>query len=500
MWIEPYENAQVLYASGNEEQTLTILEDLIHDKWYFAVKSRCDQKFEPLWGKIDELVEKLRNELVVKIKPEIEKYELQSKMLSNIEVCRVESLSVLRELKAFPSDGSFFENMDYFSIREFDENYFKDLQKGMNKLITQCLNGKEPNWGEERYKKAQELYDSGNDEQALKELEELIREEWYFAVKSRYDKSFENLWGKIDDLIEKLKQETEEKIKTKNEELQTRLTQFCTEFESLNLPTDKEIKTYIKDNYGTVIYPKDGIPSELKRLSSLVKTSIETAEGVFKKDYFSVIIFWEALKKDSQVEGNLSFFNIENLMSNLKSGIEIIKVNKEKEEIEKKEIEKEAEIEKKRKEKEEIIKAQEKHKKKIFNGVIGGTIGIFTFLLAEIIPTLLIIVSFFEKEEHFYIGSFDLATMSLGSFYFIFIIISSVVFAIYSSLDGGAAFFKGEVVGAIGGALVWGAIIVLMAVISPLRNAISVLVGIIWTIVCIVATSAWIKKFMEEKE
>lgn len=71
------------------------------------------------------------------------------------------------------------------------------------------------------YEQAKELHFLGNDGEAMRILEELIRADKNYALKASCDKNFESLWGKIDELIERLKNELEEKIKARYEELKT---------------------------------------------------------------------------------------------------------------------------------------------------------------------------------------------------------------------------------------------------------------------------------------
>ncbi len=79
------------------------------------------------------MVNNLRDDLVAKIKPEMEEYERQTEMLSNIEGFLRKKLSVLSELKSLHSYGSVYDN--YFSIREFNETKFKEIQQNMDELV-----------------------------------------------------------------------------------------------------------------------------------------------------------------------------------------------------------------------------------------------------------------------------------------------------------------------------------------------------------------------------
>lgn len=69
-----------------------------------------------------------------------------------------------------------------------------------------------------RYEQAKHLHFLGNDKESLWILEELIRAEKNFAIKSINDKNFESLWGDIRKIIDKLKQELWIPINKKIEE------------------------------------------------------------------------------------------------------------------------------------------------------------------------------------------------------------------------------------------------------------------------------------------
>ena len=90
------------------------------------------------------------------------------------------------------------------------------------------------------YEQAKELHFLGNDGEAMRILEELIRADKNYALKASCDKNFESLWGKIDELIERLKNELEEKIKARCEEfrltVQPQIDRLRSEYESLELP------------------------------------------------------------------------------------------------------------------------------------------------------------------------------------------------------------------------------------------------------------------------
>ena len=480
--LAAYEQAKELHFLEKDNEALHVLETIIRIEKNFALKASCDKNFESIWNRIDDLIKKLRDEIVSKIKPQIEDIAPQVKMLSTIDAWGINHLDVLIELESLLPNETVYDN--YFSIREFDEKTFKDIQTKMNELISHCLYYPETSC--HTYNRTLELYSSGNEEETLKSLEANIRAEWYFAVKSACDKKLEPLWSKIAVLTEKLKQEAEEKISAKNEELRIKLSQFCNEFETLDLPSDYEIETHIKDNIGTALYSRDEIPRELNKLTSLLETNIKNAELLHAKDYFSLREFWEKLNVASQVEWKHSFLNVGNLISNLKGCIDQIRIHKENEEIENKRREEEAAIWYKTALREKRIS--------IFKAVLFC---LPFFAIAEIIPALYVYAAFFDNE-HVYIGSFDLADMSFGLFFLILAIVSGIVGATYkwfNELEIGSA-IKGFFAGAVIGAIVNIILLVIMALIPSVRKIICIAFDSIYTIcilifiVCIIKDEA----------
>ena len=217
-YFSTYKKAKEQYAAGNDKQTLDILKELIKAEWYFAVKSRCDIAFEKLWDKIDDLINNLRQESVFTMTPEIEEYNKQEKMLSEISAWGINTSDAFTTLKNTLSNPDIFETMDYFSVREYIENQIPDIRRKMEELIKFCCDGKEPTVGLETYNEACNLLSSGEELEALVILEELIREEWYFFIKARCDKTLEAIWIKIDDFINELRNEIISNISLEIEE------------------------------------------------------------------------------------------------------------------------------------------------------------------------------------------------------------------------------------------------------------------------------------------
>ena len=153
-----------------------------------------------------------------------------------------------------------------------------------------------------RYEHAKSLHFLGKDDEVLKILEELIRKEKNFAIKSINDENFKSLWSCIEKLIEKLKLEVCNQIKNKIKE--------TIDFYENKLKANDEIANYeLPRNYRTSnieVFQKK--QNELK----LRHADIEN------KDYFTVL----NLKK--QLSGDLDNFSneISNLIHDTKTAIE----------------------------------------------------------------------------------------------------------------------------------------------------------------------------------
>lgn len=153
-----------------------------------------------------------------------------------------------------------------------------------------------------RYEHAKSLHFLGKDDEVLKILEELIRKEKNFAIKSVNDENFKSLWSSIEKLIEKLKLEVCNQIKNKIKE--------TIDFYENKLKANDEIANYeLPRNYRTSnieVFQKK--QNELK----LRYADIEN------KDYFTVL----NLKK--QLSGDLDNFSneISNLIHDTKTAIE----------------------------------------------------------------------------------------------------------------------------------------------------------------------------------
>lgn len=73
--LAKYEHAKELHFLGKDDESLQLLEDLIKEEKNFAIKATNDKNLESLWGEIECLILKLREELVYAISKKIAEFE-----------------------------------------------------------------------------------------------------------------------------------------------------------------------------------------------------------------------------------------------------------------------------------------------------------------------------------------------------------------------------------------------------------------------------------------
>lgn len=132
------------------------------------------------------------------------------------------------------------------------------------------------------YEYAKELHFLGKDSDSLTLLEELIRKEKNFAIKSVNDKNFESLWTDIEKLIEKLKLEVCNQISDKLKE--------NIKFYENKLKEDDEIANY-KLSY-------KGSSTNIQVFNNNANNLCYLYDKIEDKDYFSVLSLKEKFVKD----------------------------------------------------------------------------------------------------------------------------------------------------------------------------------------------------------
>ena len=135
-----------------------------------------------------------------------------------------------------------------------------------------------------RYEHAKHLHFLGNDKESLWILEELIRAEKNFAIKSINDKNFESLWGDIRKIIDKLKQE-------------------------LWIPINKKIEESIKKYEGDFEFVFSDYP-EIFSKHGFTIDSYNKASNEFRLKYKKMMdnqTYFDALTKTKEILEDLDF-------------------------------------------------------------------------------------------------------------------------------------------------------------------------------------------------
>ena len=194
------------------------------------------------------------------------------------------------------------------------------------------------------YEQAKSLHFLGKDDDSLKLLEELIRKEKNFAIKSVNDKNFESLWTDIEKLIERLKLEVCKPITKKLKE--------TIDFYENKLKANDEIANYeLRGNY------RDSNIEVFQKKQNELKLRYADIEN---NDYFTVLDLKE------QLSGDLDNFSneISNLIHATKEDIKRKKEEelRRQEEERKREEERRASEERWRREEEEKKRKEEERK------------------------------------------------------------------------------------------------------------------------------------------
>jgi tetratricopeptide (TPR) repeat protein len=154
------------------------------------------------------------------------------------------------------------------------------------------------------YEQAKELHFLGNDVEALRILEKVIRSNKNYALRASCDKNFESLWNKIDELISRLRDESVELLKKEFLSLKDTLEKLSS-VENKPSWKDERPKYTISDKEGKK-EKEVTIKSRLHKLEN-----VSDLEGM---DYFSVKEIEKTLllQLKNDVNGIIYWFNREN--------------------------------------------------------------------------------------------------------------------------------------------------------------------------------------------
>ena len=135
--VAAYEQAKELHFLGKDTECLSLLEELIKKEKTFALKATCDKNFESIWGQIEDVIKKLKDEkckqILKSVSDAITPFEKEIK--SNSEVRNRLNLSgkccgdiVQRKIDAFKKKFSSVKKRDFFSVLSTLEQLPKDIR------------------------------------------------------------------------------------------------------------------------------------------------------------------------------------------------------------------------------------------------------------------------------------------------------------------------------------------------------------------------------------
>lgn len=373
-----YEQAKELHFLGRDDKALQIIENLIRAEKSYAYRAANDKNFESLWNQIEDIIKRLADKLYNKMNLLLEDLSAQVHQLtSSIYFSKtVESHHLFQSLIMKLPHCNSVQNKEYFTIREFYEKEVLDYKALFENGVYTFFNVR--NQDREKYNHILRLFESGNKEECLKELEALIRSNVYFAIKSTCDKKLEPLRSDIESLIEKLKLELCHAITEK--------------FENAVAPYENTIRTDIElANYPVPPEVLQG-NTNIKNVGELFNFTIETFRSPFndleKESYFSVRNKWEEkLSEQLQVT-----FVLDECIKETRAEIEKKKQQeqerKQREEEQKKldEERKQREEEQRKRDEEDAARLHERIKSERICHIIGILIGLIIGLVVGLVP------------------------------------------------------------------------------------------------------------------
>ena len=165
------------------------------------------------------------------------------------------------------------------------------------------------------YEQAKELHFLGKDDEALNIIEAIIKAEPTFALKASNDKNFESMWGKIDELIEKLRDEVAEKARNKVRTIlakaEKKIDSLKAEVEKLELPDRDEVAKISEHIAGSnsIQWEKERFEDELKfekECLDSAKESLElsekTVQASMKAKAHSIEMGWDTTDDDNCIK------------------------------------------------------------------------------------------------------------------------------------------------------------------------------------------------------
>lgn len=124
--LAAYEQAKELHFLGKDDEALKILKKIILEDQNFALRASCDRNFETLWGKIDELIERMKEEVEEELKQTIQDFEPTVEKLSKLEEKKYKKqISEIQQSFSKAKNGL---GKEYFTVRNALETDFSDAR------------------------------------------------------------------------------------------------------------------------------------------------------------------------------------------------------------------------------------------------------------------------------------------------------------------------------------------------------------------------------------
>ena len=135
--LAAYEQAKELHFLGKDDEALKILKKIILEDQNFALRASCDKNFETLWGKIDELIERMKADVEEELKQTLQDFEPTVEKLSKLEEKKYkEQISKIQQLFSKAKKGL---GKDYFTERNALETEFSSAHIEYTLLETDLM-------------------------------------------------------------------------------------------------------------------------------------------------------------------------------------------------------------------------------------------------------------------------------------------------------------------------------------------------------------------------
>lgn len=187
------------------------------------------------------------------------------------------------------------------------------------------------------YEQAKELHFLGKDDEALTIIEAIIRAEPTFALKASNDKNFESIWNKIDDSIEKVRNEaidqTQKKLDLFSSFIEIGINSIKKNYSKIYIPPKSDLENFLPE-FNAELIDEDYFSKKCDECLSNFKSDYE---NISKLDYLSVVKTYNDLTEASDNEKRALAEKYQAPLTDIISSINdaCIKIEKKKAEINK---------------------------------------------------------------------------------------------------------------------------------------------------------------------